>query len=187
MSLSIEQVAFLCLYSFSSILSTFRASLNILLRWIELHLSREWMEIKLLHNAWAALPTTWQSGKCCISNHITFLKVRRCSQSEKRKWEKGEEEERRREGGSRVSHIGSKIIDALRKQATTSPLPLVVWVPCCCWSHCAHCKSQSREECLAGSLGNATSGPTAVTACGLEFCHRGFNGKELAEGDMLFT
>lgn len=114
-SLSIEQVVFLCQYSFSSILSTFRASLNILLRWIELHLRSEWMEIKLLHNAWAALPSTWQSGKCCISNHIMFLKVRQSSQSEKRKWEKGEEQERRKEGEkSRVSYIGSKIIDTLK-------------------------------------------------------------------------
>jgi len=40
---------------------------------------------------------------------------------------------------------------------------------------------------LAGSLGNCTSGPTAVTAWGLEFCHREFNGEELAEADMLFT
>lgn len=57
----------LCQDSFRSILSTFRGSLNVLARWIELHLRREWMEIKLLYKAWVALPSTWQSGKCCIS------------------------------------------------------------------------------------------------------------------------
>lgn len=57
----------LCQDSFRSILSTFRGSLNILARWIELHLRREWMEIKLLYKAWVALPSTWQSAKCCIS------------------------------------------------------------------------------------------------------------------------
>lgn len=58
---------------------------------------------------------------------------------------------------------------------------------CCCLSYWAHCESQSREECLAGSLGNATSGSTAVTAWGSEFCHWEINGEELAEAELLFT
>lgn len=57
----------LCQDSFRSILSTLRGSLNILTRWIELHLRRGWMEMKLLYKAWVALPSTWQSGTCCIS------------------------------------------------------------------------------------------------------------------------
>lgn len=48
-------------------------------------------------------------------------------------------------------------------------------------------KPRSSQECLAGSLGNTTSGPTAVTARGLEFCHGEFNGEELAETDRPFT
>lgn len=64
--LSLEQVMLLCLRSFCSVLLTLRGSLNILSRWITLHLKGKWMEIKLVHNAWAALPSTGQSGICCV-------------------------------------------------------------------------------------------------------------------------
>lgn len=156
------------------------ASLDVLSRWIESLLRGEWMEIKLLHNVWAVLPSTRQSGKCCIKTIKCSSSVRRRSQSKEKAASRRKKKESWGRKKTQRRYTVGQIIDALRKQAATSPhLSAALLLK--------HCKSQSKKECLAASLGNATLGPSAVTAWRLEFCHREFNGEELAHGDMLFS
>lgn len=73
------------------------------------------MEIKLLHNAWAALPKHMTKWK------VLYFKPYNVSQM------RGEakRESGRKKGKAAQSHIGGQIIDTLRKQAIASPLPLV--------------------------------------------------------------
>lgn len=98
-------------------------SLNILSRWIELHLSREWMEIKLLHNAWATLPRTWQSGKCCISKPYDVSQTRGEVKREKRE----EERESRAQPYSRTdnwhSRKTSRRLSSPSRRLSAGPLP----------------------------------------------------------------
>lgn len=62
---------------------------------------------------------------------------------------------------------------------------LAGWVPRCCPTSCTHCESQSWEECLAGSLGNSTSGPAAaVTAVGTWILPHRVEWCELAESEI---